>query len=228
MMPGKGWALAAAAAAVMFATTARGAGPAFAPPLSADERSLLLDGRSIVREQTIETERHRYVGGVTYTVIRATVDEVESIFRDVESYRHMLPRTKRARVVGQRGGDRFVELTQGNALLEASYTLRIRLDPGARVVRFWLDPSRPHGIEDAWGFFRYEALPHDPARPHDDGRVLVTYGVLVDLGPGLVRELFEERLRAMMLSVPQKVRQYLAERGSSERSGPSVARFVSP
>ena len=42
-------------------------------------------------------------------------------------------------------------------------------------------------------------------------RTLVTYGVLVDIGPGLVRELFEEQLRGLMLSVPQRLQRYFAE-----------------
>jgi hypothetical protein len=36
----------------------------------------------------------------------------------------------------------------------------------------------------------------------------LTYGILVDVGPGIVRDLFEERLRTLVLTVPQLVRQY--------------------
>ena len=107
--------------------------------------------------------------------------------------------------MGVNGRDRFVELHQGNAVLETSYTIRLRADEATRTVRFWLDPSKPHGIADAWGFFRVEPLPElVPGTP----RVLLTYGALVDVGPGIVRELFEERLRAIMLTVPQLVRSY--------------------
>jgi len=41
----------------------------------------------------------------------------------------------------------------------------------------------------------------------------LTLGVLVDVGPGIVRGLFEERVRAAMLSVPQLVQRHLARRG---------------
>lgn len=48
--------------------------------------------------------------------------------------------------------------------------------------------------------------------PNEDGtpRTLLTFGVLVDMGPGLARALYEERMRAAMLGVPQLVRQYVA------------------
>jgi hypothetical protein len=117
----------------------------------------------------------------------------------------VLPRTRSARVVGSIGGDQLVELVQGNAVVQAEYTLRVRRAPGE--ARFWLEPSRPHGIDDAWGFFRYEPF----ITPQGEARVLLSYGVLVDVGSGIVRQLFEERVRAALLSVPELVRRQVAE-----------------
>ena len=183
---------------------------AHAEALSSAENARLMRGETIQREETIQrSENQRYVGGVTYTVVEATADELGALFDDVGAYQEILPRTKHASIVGTEGSDFFVELRQGNAIAEAAYTIRVHravLPGGVREVRFWLDPTRPHGIDDAWGFFRYEPLAQvSPGIP----RVLLTYGVLVDLGPGIVRDLFEERLRAMMLSVPQRLRQYV-------------------
>ncbi len=133
------------------------------------------------------------------------------MFDDVEAYRRVLPRTKRARMVSvEKNGDRLVELVQGNAVVEAEYTIRVRQEvatPARREVRFWLEPTRPHEIDDAWGYFRMEPF----TGPDGEQRVLLTYAILVDIGPGLVRELFEERVRAALLSVPQLVRRYVAE-----------------
>lgn len=173
--------------------------------LTTDESARLARGDTVIREQTLEREGHRYVGGITYTVVNASAAEVGSLIDNVESLRRVLPKTKRARVVGSIRGDQLVELAQGNALMEAEYTIRVRRERSE--ARFWLEPSRPHGIDDAWGFFRYEPL----LGPSGEERVLLTYGVLVDVGPGLVRELFEERVRAALLSVPQLVRRQVAE-----------------
>jgi len=175
--------------------------------LTADENTRLMHGETITREQTLERgEDHRYVGGVTYTIVEATPEELGALLYDVHAYQQILPRTKSARLVGMDAGDIFIELHQGNAIAEASYTIRVHKDPAKREIRFFLDPTRPHGIADAWGFMRYEPLAQvAPGVP----RMLVTYGVLVDLGPGIVRDLFEERLRRMMLSVPQRMRQYV-------------------
>jgi hypothetical protein len=67
-----------------------------------------------------------------------------------------------------------------------------------------MDPSLPHDIEDAWGFFR--------ADPTDDGHTLVTYGVLFDMGNGLLRDLFETKVLAMAMTVPDRMRDLLSER----------------
>lgn len=190
---------------VLVTTPARADGTSRALTLTAEESARLGRRETVIREHTIERGDHRYVGGITYTVVDASPAEIGAIFDNVESLRRVLPRTKRARVVGSSGGDQLLEIAQGNAVMEAEYTLRVRR--GRNEARFWLDPSRPHGIDDAWGFFRYEPF----IGPSGEQRVLLTYGVLVDVGPGIVRELFEERLRTALLSVPQLVRRQVAE-----------------
>lgn len=183
------------------ASSARAAEGALTP----DESARLGRGETVIREQTVERGDHRYIGGITYTVVDASAAEVAALVENVDSLRRVLPRTKRARVVGSIGGDQLVELAQGNSLMEAEYTIRMR--HVRNEARFWLEPSRPHAIDDAWGFFRYEPF----IGPSGDERVLLTYGVLVDVGPGIVRELFEERVRAALLSVPQLLRRQVAE-----------------
>ncbi len=174
--------------------------------LTPDERARLGRRETVIREQTIERGDHRWIGGITYTLMDASAAEVAAVIDNVESLSRVLPRTKRARVVGTApGGDQLVELVQGNALMEAQYTIRVRREP--REARFWLEPSLPHGIDDAWGFFRYEPF----IGPSGEERVLLTYGVLVDVGPGIVRDFFEERVRAALLSVPQLMRRQVAE-----------------
>lgn len=171
-------------------------------PLTRGEQTRLDRHETVTREQTLERGDRRYIGGVTYTVIDAAPSEVAALLDDAEMLRRVLPRTKAAHFTGQLGGDRLLEVTQGNSLVEATYTVRIKRDPSE--ARFWLEPSLPHGIEDAWGFFRWQSW--------GETQTLLTYGVLVDVGPGIVRDLFEDRFRAALLSVPQHVRRQLAER----------------
>ena len=186
-----------------------------ADTLSESESTRLTRGETVIREHTWEPGRSaRFVGGVTYTVVDAGAAEILALFDDVNAYRRVLPHTKQARLLSvEPNGDRLVELVQGTALVEAEYTIRVRHDPPSsgggsrREVRFWLEPTRPHEIDDAWGFFRFEPF----IGTSGEQRVLLTYAILVDVGPGIIRELFEERVRAALLSVPQLVRRYVAE-----------------
>ena len=175
--------------------------------LGVEESARLARGETVTHPETLEAGDRRYVGGVTYTIVDASPEDLARVLVDLRAWRKVLPRTKQARLVGEDGQDFFVELHQGNSLMEANYTLRAHKDPAHHEVRFWLDRRRPHAIADAWGFFRYETVPSLSGAP----RTLVTYGVLVDIGPGLVRELFEEQLRGLMLSVPQRLQRYFAE-----------------
>ncbi|MBS2017044.1 MAG: hypothetical protein JST00_29420 [Deltaproteobacteria bacterium] len=176
-------------------------------PLDASEKARLARGETIVREHTIDEAEHRWVGGVTYTLIDGPPGQLLALFDDMDAYRRVLPKTRQAKLVGRDGDDRLVELVQGNALVSAEYTIRVRIDDAAHEARFWLEPSRPHSIDDAWGFFRLSPFVSERGEPG----VLLTYGVMVDVGPGLVRELFEEKVRAAMLGVPQQVRRYFVE-----------------
>jgi hypothetical protein len=170
-------------------------------------------GQTVTYDQTVDNGETRYVGGVTYTVVSATPEQLQRMFEDVAVYTKVLPATRSARLVARRGPDFWVELAQGNGVIETKLTLVLRRLPDGKTVRFWLDTTRPHGIEDAWGFFRAEALPDvadaaDAADGSRGPRALLTYAALLDVGPGLVRGLFEERLRRLMLSVPQRIAAY--------------------
>jgi hypothetical protein len=177
----------------------------FVSRLQEDENAALLRGETVTREQTIERGEKRYVGGVTYTLVDATPDEIDLLLDDMHAYEKVLPRTKQARLVGRNNGESYIELHQGNAIVDATYTLRVRR--GKNEARFWLDATKPHAIADAWGFFRYEPITDASGAP----KVLLTYGVLVDLGPGLVRELFEDKVKVALLSVPRRLQAYVTE-----------------
>jgi len=178
-------------------------------PASEEAATRLDRGETVVFDQTLDSKGRRYVGGVTYTMIDADPSELIGLFGDVSAYRQVLPRTRQARLVGMNDGDLFVELRQGNSMVETAYTIRVHREADERgagaTYRFWLDRTKPHGIEDAWGYFRVEPAGESPS---GSPRTLLTYGILVDIGPGLVRDLFEERLRQLALTVPQRVREY--------------------
>jgi hypothetical protein len=196
--------IAALLALATAAAIALGPRPARADALTAAESLRLARGETVVRKQSLEQGSRRYVGGVAYAVVDAPADDLSARLASVDAWRHILPRTRSARWVGSAAGDHLVEMTHGTPLLGATYTLRVRRE--GRGLRFWLDADRPHDIEDAWGFLRAEDAP--------GGRTLIVYGILIDMGPGMLRDLFEERVRDAALTVPDRVRGWVFERSA--------------
>lgn len=167
-------------------------------------------------EQFVELERQgqRYVGGVGYVLVRAEPYQVFEVLNRVDTLAQILPGTRSTRVVDRAGGLVRVALQQGNSVVSTSFTIVFQLEPSGRdddprIVRFWLDPSAPHGIDDAWGFFR--------ATRYDGSRSLISVGALVNLGPGVVRMLFEERIQRSILRTPNRIRDAV------ERAYPAAA-----
>ncbi|MGH7438300.1 MAG: hypothetical protein ACRENE_21665 [Polyangiaceae bacterium] len=180
--------------------------------LTSGETARLFRGGAVVRTAQVERWGRRYVGGMSYAVVDARARDVSALIDDVGTWQKILPKTRSARVIGFAGDDPLVSVTHGTAFVQATYTIRVHRE--GSVVRFWLDTSHHHDIEDIWGFLRIE-----PVAPHGDdaeeGHALVSYGIMVDMGPGLMRDLFESRVRDLALTVPGRVRGLVSDRAAA-------------
>ena len=161
-------------------------------------------------------EGQRHVGGVAYAIVEATETQLVALMKSPRTYEAIVPRTKAAEMIPTSGSDLHAEFHQGNALIDVSYTLWIRPEIDQHQIRFWLDRRRPHPIEDAWGYFRFQPLSApEPGRP----RTLVAFGVLVHARTGLAQGMVESKIQAALLSIPQKLRAYVARQIRRTGSG---------
>lgn len=177
--------------------------PLNAGGLTAEQHRVLRSGGRV--EQFIEFDRQgeRYVGGVSYALVRAEPRQVFDVLNQLPTLSQVLPQTRNTRIVDRAGNRVRVHLEQGNSVVSTALTVFFQLEPpedrfDPHVVRFWLDPSQPHSIDDAWGFFR--------ASRYDDQHALVSVGALVNLGPGIIRMLFEQRIQRSILRMPNRIR----------------------
>jgi len=189
------------------AAPAAGAGAAQLPAaasLTARDRQALAGGGMVSRPLRFDQAGGRYVGGVSYQVADARPEVVLAALSDVANWPEALPRTKSARLLDSVGGVSRVELVQGSSFLDARYAVMLERAGDGETIRFWLDPSQPHDIRDVWGFFRVQAFP--------GGRSLITVGAALDLGDGLARALFEDKIAGMLLHAPRKIRAFVEPR----------------
>jgi hypothetical protein len=199
-----------AASVALGTAQARGEEPS-SRPLSHTERQLLRAGQRVERPLAFRTRHGEYVGGVAYQVVSAEPALVLRLLEDVERLPELLPRTESARLLGKTARGKRIALTQGAGPFLASYGIELVRVEGADELRFWLDPTTPHDIRDVWGFFR--------AEQHPDGKALVTVAIAVDLGPGIVRSLFEERIQALLLRSVSRIRDAVEPRRMAGGSG---------
>lgn len=184
-----------------------GSAAARADGLSSEETDHLLRGDCVSRPQELHRGSRRYVGGVSYKIIDAGPEDLTSVLDDVDQWGRFLPKTRDARHVGNVGDDPLVQITHGSALVQVAYTLRVHRE--GNVVRFWMVSARAHDIEDVWGFLRTEPL--------GDGRTLMSYGILIDMGDGILRDMFESRVQELALEVPDHVRDVVLQRQARGR-----------
>lgn len=204
------WLLAASLGAASLSV----ASPARAEPLTAEETSRLQAGQVVARN--VDAHDGQYVGGVSYALVDAPPVRVLAALLDPAAYLHILPLAQETREVGWVDGDRLYYFRHGSSLGSGGYTCRVHTEAGG-TLRFWMDPSQPHDIDDAWGYFRVDDA--------GNGRTLLTVGILVDLGFGFARLLFEERIRTRLLTTPGLVKRYVEKRERERISG--AARVVS-
>jgi len=169
--------------------------------LSARERARLGRGELVTREVSMPQGRLRLIGGTSYQVIDAPVSAVWSAVRDVGHYRRFIPQATESRLVSSEDERRLVRIRHKQGPVEASYYMRVQFSSGQRMARFWVDRSLPHSIRDGWGFFN--------VRSHRNGKSLLTFGVLADVGSGFLSGLVRPRIHEWMLRVPDEFRKWV-------------------
>ncbi|HEX3777447.1 MAG TPA: SRPBCC family protein [Polyangiaceae bacterium] len=192
---------AATIGSIFFASASAVAAPNGASVLSRTERDALLAGDVVSRPMHFETPRGSYVGGLSYSIVNAPAANVLVALSNVDTLPQALPRTKAAHLIDVEGTVARVELVQGQGAIEASYTVRLERAPGRSELRFRLDPTRPHDIEDVFGFFRVE--------PFGEGKSLVTVAAAIDLGPGIASLFFSDAVERVVLGAPRQIRDYV-------------------
>jgi ribosome-associated toxin RatA of RatAB toxin-antitoxin module len=173
--------------------------------LTGAELARLGRGELVVRPAAERRGRLDLMGGTSWQVIDARPEVVWSAILDTQHYRKMLPRVLEARVVTHAGDERTVFVRQGVAFVQTTYHLKLKIDATKADVRFALDDTRPHAIEAAWGFFS--------VRPHRGERTLLTYGIMADIGSGLIALVVRDTVQEWMLRTPWMIKRFVEGSG---------------
>lgn len=168
--------------------------------LTAEEEKRLAQGEVVKRTFDIDLPQGDFIGGLGYVIISAPPSEVLAALLEPSSYMHIFALTQEARLEARDGDDFIIYLRQGGKKISGEYSVRARKETQS-LVRFWLDPSRPHDVGDLWGFFRLDPAP--------GGKTLLAYGALLHLEFGVMKLLFQEKIRTYALETPARLRAFI-------------------
>jgi hypothetical protein len=189
--------------------------PLLGAELTHDEQWRLAGFSPIRVPLDLDFPQGSYFGGLAYQRIDATVDEVMTLGSDPASYTSILYATHEARVLSRRGRDVQVYLRQGEGLASVSYVVLVRRE-SENLIRFWLDLSQPHDLDDGWGFLRAEPWPKQL------GGLVVTWGVLMRIDAAPLKLQFSESLRRYAMETPSLLVQTLIARRKGQRPARST------
>jgi ribosome-associated toxin RatA of RatAB toxin-antitoxin module len=175
---------------------------------SEEEWRKLEAGELVARKQTTRRNGLELMGGSSWQVIDAAPDVVFSALLDTNRYPRMMPQVIEAKLVASKDSERTVFVRQGQkGVAEKRYYLRVSVNEEKRDITFAVDDKRPHDLRAAWGFYT--------VRPFKDGKTLLAYGVMVDLGGGILSNVFEDEIHEWMLKTPWTVKRFVESGGGN-------------
>lgn len=175
---------------------------------SEDEWRKLEAGELVARSQTQRRNGLELMGGSSWQVIDAAPEVVFSALLDTHRYPKMMPQVLEAKLVASQGAERTVFVRQGQkGIAEKRYYLRVNIDEQKRDITFSVDDKRPHDLRAAWGFYT--------VRPFKDGKTLLAYGIMADLGGGLLSNVFGDEIHEWMLKTPWMVKRFVESGGAN-------------
>jgi hypothetical protein len=172
------------------------------PELTAGDLEEVLGGRMVVKERVVFRNGRKYVGGLSFQLVHATPEFVITTIFSPEAALEWMPQTLSAVALERAPDYLLVRFEQGEKPFIATHSMHFWRDDMA--IRWKLDPTKHHDIEDAWGFLS--------ATSWGSERSLVTLGILIDLGDGVVRAFAEPDIQRTVLGTPSTIRGYVEAR----------------
>ncbi|MCB9594629.1 MAG: SRPBCC family protein [Sandaracinaceae bacterium] len=164
------------------------------------ERRQLLAGELVRRDGGRTEGRSRLFGGTSWIRVRAPIDRVWRTLRDTRVYPRLIPSLERVRVVERTEDGAVLQMHHSMGIATADYYTRMSFDDAEHTVRFELDRSRPSELRSGRGFMTLTAY---------RGETIVAWGMLADVGAGMIQQLFGPFLNDWMLKPPRCLRDEL-------------------
>lgn len=169
--------------------------------LTPEDKQLLESGELVMKPQNEQRGALKLLGGQSWQVVNVSAETAWRAMKDLRSYKHIIPLATESNIKGQNGDEIDLQIRQEWGPVDIKYVLQTTLDSEKRVMMFRLDHSQGHELRAGWGFLR--------VRPWKDGKSLVSFGAMVDIGDGVLVSIIRPAVRKDMLRIPAKFKRYV-------------------
>lgn len=169
--------------------------------LTLEDKKLLAQGELVKKEKNEQRGTYKLFGGQSWQIVDVPVETAWKVIQDVAGYKNFIPLATESAVSNQVGKDADVAMRQQWGPIDVRYVLQTTLQPEKGALVFRVDHSQPHDIRAGWGFIR--------VRPFKEGRTLVSFGALVDIGDGVFVSIARPAVRRDLLRIPYFLKNHL-------------------
>lgn len=173
--------------------------------LTERDRARLARGELIIRRTAQRRGALQLIGGTSFQVVNVSPELAWRALHDAARFGKMLPGASESRQTFHRGNDRGIVVKHGDGAVTASYRLRLNYIEPSRVLMFQVDDRSPGALRAGWGFLRIQRW--------TSTRTLVSFGVLADVGNGMLAGALRPRVHDWMLRVPRTMKRFLENDG---------------
>lgn len=169
--------------------------------LTTEDKRLLESGELVMKPQNEQRGTLKLFGGQSWQVVDVSADVAWRAMEDLPRYKRIIPLATESNVKGQNGDEIDLQIRQEWGPVDIKYVLQTTLNPEKRVMMFRLDHSQGHELRAGWGFLR--------VRPWKDGKSLVSFGAMVDIGDGVLVSIIRPAVRKDLLRIPTRFKRYV-------------------
>lgn len=164
---------------------------------TAEERAQLVRGELVARNMARREGDAHLFGGSSWQRVDAPIERVWQTVTDPSAYPRLIPSLEEARVVEEHERTRILRMHHSYGIASTDYYAIMRADDAHHRIEFELDRSRPHDVREGRGFLSLTAY---------HGDTIVAWGMLADVGAGMLQDVFGPFLNQWLLLPPRCVR----------------------
>lgn len=174
-------------------------------PFTDDEKASLRAGELVVRETREVRGTYHLVGGTSWQVIDRPLDAVWQGLMDTPRYHRWMPQVSRALLTDGNDTQRLLRIEHDTGPFDVHYYLRAKVVKTRGDVTFRLAKTSDGSLKAAWGFFKVQAYGPD--------RTLFSFGVMADIGDGLIAGVLRGTAQEWMLKIPWLMKKFMEGSG---------------